>query len=180
LYKILNPSFSYDRFSDELKTKLAKSTGPQLKSYATQIISEEIQLKDLLTLLIEDEKAARHLRILISEVGIQNPEFLYKQLPELFEIIEEKYPKHLFAFSSWWHYCGVPEQNEAKAIDYLFKWFLSAEIKPYIKTRALWVLVKLSEKYPDIKQELKLCLTDQMDKYSKEFQKRARKITDKL
>ena len=118
--------------------------------------------------------------MLVSEVGIQNPEFLLAQLPKLFEVIEEKYPKHLFAFASWWHYCGVPEENEAKAIDYLFKWFLSAEIKPYIKTRALWVLVELSKKYPELKQELKICLSDNMEQYSKDFQKRVEKILSNI
>lgn len=70
----------------------------------------------------------------------------------------------------------MPEENDAKAIDYLFKWLMSAEVKPYIKTRALWVLVKLCEKYPDIRRELKLCLSGQLDTYSNDFKKRAEKI----
>jgi len=176
----MNPVFSNKQFYNTLKSSLAKSTGEVRKLWANTIVDENIPLTTLASLLSSDPKTARHFRILVSEVGIQQPEFLFQQLPELFKEMEEKYPEHLFAFASWWHYCGVPEENEAKVIDYLFKWFLSAEIKPYIKTRALWVLVELSKKYPELKQELKLCLADQMDKYSKEFQKRARNILAEL
>ena len=44
-----------------------------------------------------------------------------------------------------------------------------------MKSRALFVLTKLVKKYPELKNELKLCLEDQMDKNTDSFRKRAMK-----
>ena len=71
---------------------------------------------------------------------------------------------------------GVPPENEGRAIDLLFQWLLSADTNVTIKSRSLWVLLKLTKKYPELKNELKLCLQDQMDKYTNDFKKRATKI----
>lgn len=172
----MSSTFSRDRFREELKSSLASSSGAERKSWALTIISEDIPLIDLFPLLSYEGKTASHFLWLVSDVGLQHPEKLCAELPVLFEYVEQNHPQYLSSFASWWHYVGVPEENEAKAIDHLFKWFLSAETTVTIKTRALWVLVELSKKYPDLKQELKLCLSDQMDKYSKDFKKRAEKI----
>lgn len=176
----MTSSFSSSPFYLELKSSLPSSTGEQRKLWALTIISENISITSLAPLLSTGGKTASHFLWLVSDVAIQNPKRFLGELPLLFDFIEQNHPSYLSSFASLWHYCGVPEVNEAKAIDYLFKWFLSAETPVYIKTRALWVLVALSKKYPDLKQELKLCLVDQMDKYSKDFEKRARKILSEL
>ncbi len=182
-------STRFSSFYLELKSSLASSTGSQRKSWALTITSENIPITSLAPLLSSGGKTASHFTWLVSDVAIQNPERFLAELPALFDFMEKNHPSYLSSFASWWHYSrptvssgqgGVPVENEAKAIDYLFKWFLSAETAVYIKTRALWVLVELSKKYPELKGELKLCLEDQMEKYSKEFQKRARKILAEL
>jgi hypothetical protein len=173
------PSAS-DYFYSELESSLASSTGSDRKKWANTIIDNDIPLIQLFTLLAGEEKSANRFFWLVSDIALQKPEKVFAELPLLFDYVEQNHPKYLSAFASWWHYVGVPEENDAKAIDYLFKGFLSAETPVYIKTRALWVLVKMSKKYPELKQELKLCLSDQMDKYSKEFKKRAEKILKEL
>jgi hypothetical protein len=42
------------------------------------------------------------------------------------------------------------------------------------------VLFKLTKKYPEIKNELILCINDQMDKYSIDFKIRSTKILNEL
>lgn len=173
-------SISLDLFHAQLNMQLERSSSGDRKSWAHTIISQNIPITSLAPLLSSGGKTASHFLWLISDVALQNPQRFLKELPELFEFVEKNHPEHLSSFASWWHYCGVPEENEAKAIDYLFKWVLSAETKPYIKTRALWVLVELSKKYPELKQELKICVGEEMDKYSAEFRKRAVKILAEL
>jgi hypothetical protein len=75
---------------------------------------------------------------------------------------------------------GVPAENDSEAIDLLFKWLLSKETNVTIKSRSLHVLFKLSKKYPEIKNELKFCIEDQMDKYSNDFRKKSIKILREL
>ena len=40
----------------------------------------------------------------------------------------------------------------------------------------IFILLNLAKKLPELKNELKLCLEDQMDKYSKDFRKRSGRI----
>ncbi len=164
----------------ELKSSLDSSTGEDRKKWALTIISQNIPITSLAALLSSGGKTASHFLWLVSDVALQNPNRFLAELPTLFDFMEKNHPSCLSSFASWWHYCGVPEVNEAKAIDYLFKWFLSAETAVYIKTRALWVLVELSKKYPELKQELRICVGEEMDKYSAEFRKRAVKVLHEL
>lgn len=172
----MSSTSSHTHFFGELKSSLAGSSGEQRKQWAIAIISGNISITSLATVLSSGGKTSSHFLWLVSDVALQDSKRLLAELPELFDFMEKNYPEHLSAFASWWHYCGVPEENEAKAIDYLFKWFLSAETAVYIKTRALWVLAELSKKHPELKVELGICIGDQMSKYSKEFEKRAKKI----
>jgi hypothetical protein len=168
--------FAHQYFYDELKSSLASSTEAQRRSWAQTIIHEDISLKDLSSLLSCGDKAASRFLWLLSDIGISKPKKLFAELPFLFELVQKEHTNRLTSFASYWHYVGVPEENEAQAIDLLFKWFLSAETNVTTKTRALWALLKLSEKFPELKQEIKLCLKDQKDKYSRDFRKRAEKI----
>lgn len=178
-------TFSYNDFHNELKSSLCRSTGVQRKSWAITIISQNIPITSLAPLLSCEEKVANRFLWLVSDVAIQNPERFLTELPALFDFMEQNHPSYLSSFASWWHYCGVPVENEARAIDLLFRCFLSAETNVSIKTRAMWVLVELSKKYPDLKQELKLSLVDQIhnfrdDKYSKDYKKRVEKFLKEM
>lgn len=176
----MTSSFSSNPFYLELKSSLSSSTDEQRKLWTLTIISENISITSLAPLLSSGGKTSSHFLWLASDVAIQNPKRFLVELPALFDFIEQNHSSYLSSFASWWHYCGVPVENEAKAVDYLFKWFLSGKTSVHIKTRALWVLVELSKKYPELKHELKICLGEEMDKYSAEFRKRAVKILAQL
>ncbi|MFT5513430.1 MAG: hypothetical protein ACI8SE_001837 [Bacteroidia bacterium] len=75
---------------------------------------------------------------------------------------------------------GIPEKNEAKAINLLFSWLQSDSTNVTIKSRAILVLFALTKKYPDLKNELRLSISDQLYKYTEDFAKRSRKILDEL
>ncbi len=172
----MNGSFSTAKFYRELEASLPASNGEQRKRWATTIIEKNIEIKNLSKLLKGGQKIATRFLWLLSDIGILSPDRLLSALPFLFEVCEHLNPDYKTSFASFWLYAGIPPENEGRAIDLLFHWLLSPDTNVTIKSRSLWVLFKLTKKYPELKNELKLCLKDQMDKYSKDFKKRATKI----
>lgn len=167
-------------FYKELEFSLATSTGEKRKIWATTIIEKDIDIKELSKLLKCEQKIAIRFLWLLSDIGILNPNKLLAELPFLFDLCEHLNPIYKTSFASFWLYVGVPPENEGKAIDLLFHFLQSNHINVTIKSRALLVLFKLTKKYPELKNELKICLVEQMDKHSKDFKKRVSKILIKL
>ena len=74
-------------------------------------------------------------------------------------------------------------EYSSQSFDSIFKsnkWLLATDTNVSIKSRSLSVLFRLTKKYPELKNELKLSLEDQMDKHSREFKKKAVKILAEL
>lgn len=116
----------------------------------------------------------------LTEIGMLDPDKLFESLPFLLKLCDQLDPVYKQSFASYWLIAGIPKVQETQAIDLCFEWLISADTNVTIKSRAIWVLLKLTKKYPELKNELKLCIKDQMDKYSKEFEKRAIKILKEL
>ncbi|WP_343632764.1 hypothetical protein [Fluviicola sp.] len=171
---------STEDFYSELGSGLPASTEAQRQSWALTIVDRDIDLEELSGLLQAEKKVATRFLWMLSGIGIISPEKLHRSLPFLLEKMSEINPAYLTAFANYWLIAGIPVENEGKAIDLSFEWLLSAETNVTIKSRAAFVLFKLCKKYPEIKNELRLCLLDQKDKYSKDFRKRADKILQQL
>ncbi|MES2679020.1 MAG: hypothetical protein V4635_04005 [Bacteroidota bacterium] len=163
-------------FYRELESQIATSSGEKRKIWANTIIEKDISLKELSGLLKGEHKIASHFLWLISEIGILNPNKLLIELPFLLDLSDSLNPAYKTSLVSFWHYAGVPPENEGKAIDLLFQLLQSADTNVSIKTRCIWVLLKLAKKYPELKNELKVCLYDQNDKHTKDFKKRTVKL----
>lgn len=174
------PNFSNTNFYKELEFSLPTSTSAQRKIWATTIIENDIAIKDLSTLLTDERKIATRFLWFLSEIGELSPDKLFKELPFLLDLLESLNPIYKTSFANWWLIAGIPPENEGKAIDMLFHWLLAPDINISIKARSFLVLFNLTKKYPELKNELKLCLIDQMDKYTPDFKKRANKILFKL
>lgn len=172
--------FSITAFYQELESSLLASNMEIRKVWVATMIEEDVNLKDLSGLLKCEQKIATRFLWLLSEVGQADPNRLYRQLPFLLDLCDQLNPVYKTSFASFWLIVGVPPENEGKAIEWLFQWLLSADTNVTIKSRAILVLFNLTEKYPGLKNELKLCLLDQMTKYSRDFEKRAGKILRKI
>lgn len=172
--------FSSTEFYEELKSSLPASNMEIRKVWVTTIIEQDVDLKDLSGLLRCEQKVASRFLWLLSEVGLSDPNKLFSELPFLLDFCEQLDPAYKKSFASFWLITGVPPENEGQAIEYLFQWLLSADTNVTIKSRALLVLFKLTKKYPELKNELKLCLQDQMKKYSHDFEKRVAKVLKEL
>ncbi|NUY79608.1 hypothetical protein HUK80_01775 [Flavobacterium sp. MAH-1] len=168
--------FSPIDFYKELESSLPTSTEDQRKVWATAIIEKSIAIKDLSGLLKGEQKIASRFLWLLGRIGMSNPNTLFVELPFLLDFCDQVNPIYKMSFANFWLIAGVPPENEGKAIDLSFKWLLSADTNVTIKSRSLSVLFKLTKKYPELKNELKFCLEDQMDKHSNEFRKKATKI----
>lgn len=172
----MNPPFSHHELYKELEVSLLKSNGAQRKIWVTTIVENKVDIQELSNLLKGDRKIATRFLWLLSEIGLFNPNTLFAELPFLWEVCRALNPVYKTSFASFWLIAGLPPQNESEAIDVLFHWVLSPAINVTIKSRAIMVLLKLTQKYPELKNELKLCIEDQQDKYSKDFAKRVTKI----
>lgn len=172
----MNINFSTPKFYKELKSSLPTSTAEKRKIWATAIIEKNIDIKYLSKLLMCEQKIAIRFLWLLSELGTINPNKLLIELPFLLDLCDDLNPVYKKAFANYWLIVGVPMENEGQAIDLLFQWLLSADTNVTIKSRSILVLFKLTKKYPELKNELKICLQDQMDKHSHDFKKRASKI----
>lgn len=172
----MSDNFSYSEFYRELETSLPTSTAEKRGIWATTIIEKNIDIKELSNLLKGEQKIAIRFLWLLSEIGTFNQSKLYEVLPYFLDLSDHLDPNYKSSFASFWHIVGVPSENEGIAIDLLFHLLLSNNTNVTIKSRALLVLFKLTKKYPELKNELKLSLGEQKDKYSKDFEKRVDKI----
>jgi hypothetical protein len=176
----MDTDFSNTEFYKELESILPASLGDQRKRWVTAIIENEIDIRDLAGLLKGEYKVASRFLWLLSEIGLVCPDKLFAALPFLLDFTDNLNPVYKTSFANYWLIAGLPPENEGKAIDLLFHWLLSNETNVTIKSRSASMLFKLTKKYPELKDELRLCLIDQMDKYSNEFKKKAVKILREL
>lgn len=173
-------NFSYDIFYKELELLLPASSAAQRRIWATTILENNIDIKDLSSLLTSEPKIATRFLWLLSEIGTFDPNTLLNVLPFLLELSDSLNPVYKQSFASFWFIVGVPLENEGRAIDLLFKLLWAADTNTSIKSRALFVLFKLTQKYPELKNEFKLCLNDQLGKYSVDFDKKVTKLITAL
>jgi hypothetical protein len=165
----------------ELKSSLASSTGQQRAEWGKIIVVESIAIEDLLELLDEDNKTAKRFLWLLSNVGMWDRNYLKNALHKLLELSDNY--DHLEMKSSmvsYWCKVGIPVESESKALNLLFSILNSTESNVTTKSRAIWALEPLIEKYTDLKPELKSILEFELGKYGKDYDKRVMKVLEKF
>jgi hypothetical protein len=167
-------------FLKELKSSLPKSSFEQRKMWATYIIEKNIDLKELTELLKCETKIATKFLWMLSDIAILSPDKLFKALPYLLKLCHTINQDYKNSFASFWLYVGVPLENEGEAIDLLFQFLVSPKTNVTVKSRSVLVLFNLTKKYPELKNELRYSLKDQLNKHSKDFDKRIAKILVKI
>lgn len=167
----------FNTFYEELLLGLPSSDGSQRIAWAKKIVEENVDLINLSSLLYENKRVALRFSWLLSDVAMVQPQKLFEALPYLFERRSDvQITDFQYSFAKYWNYCGVPTKQEGIAIDHLFKWIESPSVSVHIKTNALTVLNRFTIKYPDLKNELQIVLTDQVNKNSVSFKKMAERI----
>lgn len=168
-------------FLEELKELLPESTGAQRKEWAAQVVENDWEVRNLVSLLECEYKIASRFLWLLSDIGEADPKRLKVDLPYLFERISTAEIKGWEAsFANYWIICGVPEAKEGTYLDQLFTWLNAPELNVTTKSRALVVLHELSLKYPEIRNELRSAITEQIPLHTSDFRKKAEKMLSKL
>lgn len=168
-------------FYDHLLQHLAASTGADRKRWGEQIAAEEIDVRELIPLLFANKKTAYRFSWLLSDIGVANPQKLFGVLPYAFAQRDKtEIPGFEQQFAKYWRIAGIPEEDKGTAIDLLFNWLTYPKTTVHIKSVSLEVLYTLTQEYPELKNELKLCIEDELERNTPAFKKQAKKILVKL
>lgn len=169
-----------ERLYNELLAGLAGSTGAERVAWAKQIANCDMDLKELLPLLYADKKTAYRFSWMLSDVGIAYPQKLFSELPGIFERRKETDILNFEQqFVKYWRLCGVPEENKGEAIDMMFRMLTDPKESVHIKTVALDVLYELTKEYPELKNELRLCIEETKEEQSS-FKQKSERILKQL
>ena len=117
----------------------------------------------------------------MGDIGEIAPELITSAVKELFSIYKET---NITGFDRtmakvFWQ-IGIPEPIEGEVIDLLFNWVMCPDKKVAVKVYSISALLNVCKKYPDLKQELRVVINDQLDKNSIAFKVRARDVLKEL
>lgn len=150
--------------------------------WAKQIVDDGIDLKKLCdTFLYADKTTALRFSWLLSDIGNYNATTLHNILPYIFEKREQtKIKDFKYQFVKYWTIAGIPKENIDIAVNLLYNWLNSSHTNVSIKAHSMLNLYVLVKVYPDLKNELKTSIENQMDKTSISFKTKAAKILPHL
>lgn len=161
-----------------LHKALKSSMMKERQLWAKQIVDEDVDLKKLCdTFLHADKTTALRFSWLLSDIGNYNAAALHNILPYIFEKRKQTNIENFhYQFVKYWSIAGIPKENIGEAINLLFNWLNASHTNVSIKAHSMLNLHKLTEVYPDLKNELKTSIEEQMDKTTVSFRTKAAKI----
>lgn len=172
---------SIHKLKQELVTSLAQSDSTDRSRWIEYIIECKIPLEEIIDLLYADYKIAIKFSWMIGSLCEQDPMRVFPIVGEIFDNRDRiNLPNFDRSIAKMFYYVEIPQELEGQAVDLMFSWLLDPNIIVSTKNYSLFGLFKLTEKYSDLKIELKEVIEDQLDKNSNSFKKRASKILQKL
>ncbi len=170
-----------DSLYEELQAKLATSDGADRRNWGRLIAEHDADMEELLPLLFAERKTAQRFAWLLSDIGEANAEKLFSVLSYAFEKKHETdIPDFEQQFVKYWRIAGIPGQDKGMAIDLMFTLLTDPKVGPHIKSVSAEVLYSLTKEYPDLVNELRLCLEHELDKNTYTFRKKAEGILRQL
>lgn len=170
-----------DKLKQELIISLADSSGAERKNWIEYIINHNILLKDLVEILYRDNKTAMKFSWIVGSLCELDSTRVFPVVNQIFNNRNKiKIPNFDRTIAKIFYLVEIPQEIEGEAVTVMFNWLLNPKIIVSTKNYSLFALYNLSEKYSDLKVELKEVIEDQLDKNSNDFKKRATKILLKL
>lgn len=166
-----------EQFKVTLIEELPTSFSDTRKAWAKQIVEQDIPLEALASILQVKGKPSYRFLWLLADVGEVSPDKLKAFLPYLWAY--RKVVSHFdyaTAFATYWHICGIPEEQEGEAIDLCFQWLNAPNVKVSLKYHSMWVLKAQLKKYPELTPEYKASLEGQLELNTATFKRQATKI----
>lgn len=172
---------NFQLFLKELEQQLPHSNGSERSAWAQTIIQNDFDVKRLLPLATQENRLASRFLWLLSDIAEVDHQRLLNVLPELLGMRKEMVDvDSRRSFARYWHLYGLPEENEGEAIDLLFNWLIASDTNVSTKRHAVYILLRLVGKYPELKIELKTCLESELGKHTATFEKLLRESLLKL
>lgn len=168
--------------ADQLRLSFKEDdSDASLRKWSHTISETNVNIQDLLGLLDEDRFTAMRFLWLMGGLVEIDPERVAPAVPYLFSkqhtINVPNYDRSLAKFC-W--LAGIPEEIEGEVTNDLFQWILDPKVSTSTKSFAVLALYKQTQKYEDLKNELRIVIEDQLDKNGSSFEKRAGKILGEL
>ena len=147
------------------------------KRWSAYLIENHIDLREYVDLVLSERKLALRFIWLVGDLCEQNAVYVSPAVPTFYALKDQvKFPNYDRSLAKMFLWCGIPENREGEIIDVLFSWIMNSKVSVATKTNAMLALQKVLNKYPELKQELKLVIEDQLDKNSVSFGTCAKKI----
>lgn len=161
-------------FYHELLLKLPTSTASQLRFWTQKIIQDQVAIDSLISLACKEKPVASRFLWLLGDMAETAPKVLFPCLHQLFQLKSKINGIDVNrSLAKYWQLCGIPEEHEAEAIDMLFDWLNDSTSNVSLKMHAAEALFNTSSTYPELRNELKASLEEQLHKNSKSFNTRA-------
>jgi len=74
----------------------------------------------------------------------------------------------------------IPEKYEGEMVDLCFRWLQSSDTPVAIKVHCMQLLANITERHPDLAEELRTVIIEQIPRNSAGFSSRGRKIIKKI
>jgi hypothetical protein len=160
---------------------ITEDTDENRKKWAEYIINAKLPLLELAALLDAEKRAATRFSWLIGDICELEPKVVF---PAITHFWSKRYEVDITNFNRslakmFW-LCGIPEEIEGEAVSEMFEWLLDPEAIVSIKNYSLLALGNLTDTYPELKQELRMVIEDQLQKNSVAFEKCAQKVLEKI
>lgn len=166
----------------QLSTSLkADRSDTNIRRWGRYVIDNNIALESLLPILGHEKRVATGFIWMVGGICELAPTVVLPCVSRFYAMRHEvpivNYDRSL-AKMFW--LAGVPAEIEGEVIDQLFKWLLGSNITVTTKNYSMFALYKLCGQYPELKNELKITLEDQLDKNTADFKKRGMKMLEEL
>jgi hypothetical protein len=163
-----------DKIHLSLKTDGSDAT---LRKWVSYIVERKIPLPDLQDLIHAEKPVAMRFSWLLGGICELQPSVVYPSVTYFFSKRHEiQIVNFNRSLAKMFWLAGVPLEIEGEAIDEMVKWLLDPKTIVSTKAYALSALYELTHKYPELKNEIKLVIEDQLDKNTIAFRKRAEKV----
>jgi hypothetical protein len=156
---------------------IADQSSENRKKWAIYLIENQIDIKNFVDLVLSERKLALRFIWLIGDLCEINPEYLAPSIPHFYALKEKvKFPNYDRSLAKMFLHCGIPNDMEGEIIDELFSWIMDPKISVATKTNSMLALKKVLVKYPELENEFRLIIKDQLDKNSVSFRICAKKV----
>ena len=75
---------------------------------------------------------------------------------------------------------SIPEKYEGEMVDLCFRWMQASDVPVAIKVHCMQILANITERHPDLAEELRTVIIEQIPRNSVGFSSRGRKILKKF